>query len=91
MTDPDDDADREQFSIAVFYRDGGWHYIARWIDGKTAVREFRATCESPPARAGLFARIIATDGGDFTVLEWQHGVGYTFPPELVERTGGPRQ
>src|SRR5262245_51120828 len=78
-----DNGDREQFSIAVFHADGGHYYVERWIDDETAMRRFKRICESPFARAGVWARIIVTDGGDFTCMEWQHGKGYTFPPELT--------
>src|SRR5262245_31748440 len=80
--DPDDGG--EQFSVAVFYPDGRYFYGDRWIDAKTAVRRFKQVCESPLARAGVWARIIVTDGGDFTCMEWKHGEGYTYPPELVK-------
>jgi len=83
MTDPDDDPDRPQYSIAVFYPDGRYFYGDRQIDAETAVRRFKRACESPLARAGVWARIIVTDGGDFTNMEWKHGEGYTYPPELV--------
>jgi len=83
MADPDDDPEREEFSIAAFYPNGRYHYLERWITGEAAVRYFKRLCESPLARAGHYARIIVTDGGDFTCMEWKHGEGYTYPPELV--------
>ena len=93
MTDiaADDDGEPEggeQYSIAIFFPGGGYIYAARWIDGEAAVRQFRTICESVPARAGVYARVIITDGGDFTNCEWKHGEGYTYPPELV-RFNGP--
>jgi len=91
MTDPDDDGEREQFSVAVFYPDGSHAYAERWIDGLAAVRRFRRLVESPAAGAGFIVRVIVTDGGDFTTMEWRFGLGYTYPPELVARTAGPRQ
>jgi len=87
-TDPDDDdPDREQYSVAIFFRDGRYFYAMRWVTGEVAVRGFRRFCEGPQARAGLWHRIIVTDGGDFTNMEWKHGEGYTYPPELVRFNG----
>jgi hypothetical protein len=30
---------------------------------------------------GTTARVIITDGGDYTTFEWQHGKGVVFPTE----------
>jgi len=87
MTDPDDDLEREQFSVAIFFPDGRYTYAVRWIAAGDAVRIFRTLCESVLAREGVYARIIVTDGGDFTSMEWVNGKGYTYPPELVRFNG----
>lgn len=85
----DDDDGGEQYSIAVFYPDGRYRYVERWITAEAAVRYFKRLCESPLARAGHYARIIMTDGGDFTNCEWKHGEGYTYPPELTRHNPAP--
>jgi len=86
-----DDDGGNQYAVAVFYLDESYEYVARWVDGETAVRTFKRMTESIAARCGLVRRVIVTDGGDNCNMEWIYGVGHTYPPELVARTGGPRQ
>ena len=86
MSDPDDDTTRPEFSVCVFSVDGTHHYECRFEHGRKAVETFIRICEkSGAAQIGLYTRVIVTDGGDNTNMEWKFGEGYTFPPELVER------
>ena len=34
---------------------------------------------NPIANTGMFHRIIVTDGGDSTILEWKYGKGIVHP------------
>ena len=94
MTTNGDDNDDDggcQYSVCVFYPDESYEYVARYVDGLTAVQTFKRMTECVGARCGLVRRVIVTDGGDCINMEWKFGPGHTYPPELVARTSGPRQ
>jgi len=61
--------------LGLSYRD------ASFVDADTAVHAAKAITDLPTARAGMVQRVIITDGGDFTVFEWRHGAGVTWPPQ----------
>jgi len=64
----------DEFSVVAFY-DAGWHeYIARELDAEDAVN-LAKSCTA----GACVERVIVTDGGDHTVLEWKRGEGVTFP------------
>jgi len=71
--------DRHEFSVCVFYPGGTYEYVKRWIKAEEAVRTFREWTESNMAKRGHLARIIVTDGGDCTNMEWKFGEGITYP------------
>jgi hypothetical protein len=68
-----------EYSVALFYRDGSWEYVRRFVMPEQAVQAAKAHCISIGGRTGLVQRVIITDGGDDCVFEWKHGQGVTFP------------
>lgn len=77
MTATEDD--RREFSVCQFFPDDSYEYVCRWVGAKEAVETAKRCTETVGARIGITRRIIVTDGGDFTVFEWQFGKGVTFP------------
>lgn len=72
-----------QYSVCQFFTDGSYEYFVRFVDGKTATEKFTACATSVGAIIGTTVRIILTDGGDMTNMEWVRGKGITFPPALL--------
>lgn len=72
---------RGEFSVYQFFSDDDYEEILRFVDPETAVLKAKALTESLGGRLGTTARIIITDGGDFTTFDWQHGKGVVFPTE----------
>ena len=74
-----------EFSVYQFFKDESIapECVAHHVDVPTAGNKFAHYTQSVGAKLGLVVRVIMTDGGDHTCMEWQHGRGVTFPPELV--------
>jgi len=81
----DYEAERPEFSVYVFYRDGSSHTEDEWrfLMPGPAMELFASLIKRPVTAIGWVERIIITDGGDFTCAEWVKGKGITFPPEAV--------
>jgi hypothetical protein len=69
----------ETFSVALFFPDDSYRYEARWLDAEEAANLARDCTRRPAALAGWIRRVIITDADDFTVFEWKHGEGVTYP------------
>jgi hypothetical protein len=65
-----------EFSVVEFYDDDYYAYVERWLDGESAVRLAKRRSDMATAKV---AKIIITDGGDYTVFQWERGKGVTFP------------
>lgn len=75
----------ERFDVVQFFRDGSYEFVERDLDVKAAVERFRSLSWSLGAQVGTTVRVIITDGGDFTVAQWEFGKGVTWPsPEGTE-------
>lgn len=72
--------ERDEFSVAVFFKDGSYAYQLRFVGGAEAVHCFKRQTETVAAKTGMVQKIIVTDGGDNTNAEWQFGKGITYPP-----------
>lgn len=72
-----------EFSVYQFFLDETCERIESFVDPQTAVETARRLTRTVGARLGTTARVIITDGLDFTCFEWQFGKGVTFPPESV--------
>jgi hypothetical protein len=68
-----------EFSVYQFFRDEMSERVLQFVDPKTAVECAKRLTESVGGRLGTTRRVIITDGGDYTVFEWKHGEGVTFP------------
>jgi hypothetical protein len=69
----------ETFSVALFFPDDRYRYEGRWLDAEEAVNLAKECTDRPAAQAGFIRRVIITDADDFTVFEWKHGEGVTYP------------
>ena len=73
----------DEFSVCQFFNDGSYEYVRRNVGAEEAVTAAKHYTENVAARMGMVARVIITDGGDYTVFEWKHGQGVTYPtPEM---------
>jgi len=70
-----------EFSVAQFFDDETYEYVRRFVTAGEAMVAARDYSRSVAARSGLIAKIIITDGGDYTVFQWERGKGITYPPE----------
>jgi hypothetical protein len=75
-----------EFSVCQFFKDERYEYTRRYVGPEEAVSAFKHYTTSVAAQLGIVKRVIITDGGDFTSMEWQHGKGITFP----EGVGGEK-
>ena len=74
-----------EFSVCQFFKGGEYDYECRNVDMETACRKFIFLTNNVSAKTGMTERVIITDRGDMTNMEWVHGKGITYPPELVGR------
>jgi len=73
---------RDEFSVYQFMNDDTCLPEVRFVDHETACNAFARLATNAAAKVGITRRVIITDGGDFTCMEWKYGEGVTFPPEL---------
>jgi len=69
------------FSVYVFFPDDSWQKEGEGLDVVGAMRLVSQLSHSVGARMGMVQRIIITDSGDSTCLEWKPGLGITFPKD----------
>jgi hypothetical protein len=72
-----------EFSVYQFFVDGSYERVREFVSGEEAVKAFMHYSSSVGAKIGTTVRVILTDGGDCTNMEWKHGEGITYPPELA--------
>ena len=68
-----------EYSVCEFFADDTHAYASRFVSMQQAVEQAMQLTRNVGARIGATTRIIVTDGGDDTVLEWQYGKGITWP------------
>lgn len=76
------------FSVCQFFEDDSYEYVRRNVSAEEAMKAFMHYCSSVGAQLGTTKRVIITDAGDCTNMEWIKGKGITFPLEFVGR--GPK-
>lgn len=78
--------ERAEFSVVLFFPDGTYEYVKRFVGAEEAVRTAKdySTSTRPAVLLGFIKRIIITDGGDCTVFEWRAGEGVTFPAKSAD-------
>ena len=81
-----DEVERDEFSVYAFRRDGTYWRELSFVSAERAVSHAKYLTEHRFALSGYIARIIITDGGDYTVFEWRFVNGVTYPPRQ-ERSG----
>ncbi len=69
----------DEFSVCQFFVDGSCEYVRRYVSGKDAVEALKHYINSVGAQIGTTVRVIVTDGGDCTCVEWLYGKGFTYP------------
>jgi hypothetical protein len=74
-----------EFSVCQFFIDGNWEYVRRYVGIEEAMRAFIHYTTNIATKLGVVERVIITDGGDFTNMEWKKDDGITYPPEAVGR------
>jgi hypothetical protein len=77
----------ETFNVVQFFPDGTHEAIRERVGAQEAVETARdyTLATRPGVILGAIQRVIITDSDDFTVFEWKHGEGVTFPPESAGR------
>jgi hypothetical protein len=76
-----------EFNVVQFYSDkagplaGKHEFVRRYVTAEEAVLAARHYTDNVACRTGIIDRVIITDGGDFTVFQWEYGKGVTFPPK----------
>lgn len=78
-----------EFSVCQFFLDDNYEYVRRWVSPEEAMEAFRFFTNNVAARAGLTKRVIITDGGDCTNMEWEYGKGIVYPPPKEQHHGRP--
>lgn len=71
-----------EFSVYQFFPDGQYEKVREFVDAEEAMKAFQHYCTSVGARIGTTVRVIITDGGDSTNMEWKKGEGIVFPENL---------
>lgn len=84
LLDALDDPEREQFSVYIFYDDGSYEAVERYVKLEPA-KEIMERLVSTNLK--LWNRLIITDGGDFIVFEWKEGQGVTWPKLQGNKNG----
>lgn len=80
-----------EFSVVQFFAkpDGTYEYVRRFVTSEEAFEAFVHYTNNVATSLGVIERVIITDGGDFTNMEWIRGKGITFPPEAVGKVLRP--
>lgn len=68
-----------EFSVCQFFEDKSYEYVRRYVSAEEAVKAFKHYTTCVGAQIGTTKRVIITDGGDCTNMEWKFGEGITFP------------
>jgi hypothetical protein len=72
-----------EFSVIQFFKGGGSEKVREFVSAEEAIKAFNHYTNNVASRVGIISRVILTDGGDCINMEWIHGKGVTFPPELA--------
>ena len=75
----DKEKDKERFSVCQFFPDDTYEYVRKNVPLDEATKAFKHYTSSVGAKMGMTNRVIITDEGDCTVLEWINGKGIVFP------------
>jgi hypothetical protein len=70
-----------EFSVCQFFDNDTFEYVRRYVSAEEAMQAFIHYTNSVATKLGMVERVIITDGGDCTNMEWKKGEGITYPPE----------
>jgi hypothetical protein len=70
--------------VYKFFPNGRYVSVRRWVKVEDAAKIASDTIKSQEAGDGRIVKVIITDGGDCTVLEWNFGLGVVWPPIVRE-------
>lgn len=73
----------ELFSVYQFFENDTQEQVRCNVSAEEAVEAFQHYTNNVAARTGITKRVIITDQLDCTNMEWIHGKGITYPPELT--------
>lgn len=74
----------DTYSVVQFFKGGGHEYVRNSVSPEEAVKAFNHYTSNVACKVGIISRVIITDSGDHIAMEWQHGLGITFPPPNTE-------
>jgi hypothetical protein len=70
---------RDEYSVCQFFTDGSYEYVRRYVSAEEAVKAFKHYAGGNVAsKMGIVERVIITNGGDMTNLEWRYGKGFSY-------------
>jgi hypothetical protein len=69
----------ETFNVVQFFTDDSHEYVLRRVPAQVAVQKAHSLATSVGAQIGTTKRVIVTDTGDLTNLDWINGKGLVFP------------
>ena len=68
-----------EFSVCQFFTNETHEWVRRNVDAETAVKAFHHYTNNVAVKiGGIVERVIITDGGGFTNIEWRAGKGFTY-------------
>jgi hypothetical protein len=71
-----------EFSVYQFFENDTYEKVREFVSAEEAVKAFYHYTNNVASKMGVTVRVIITDGGDSTTMEWKFGEGITFPPEV---------
>ena len=71
-------AGSSEFSVCQFFDNDTHEYVRRYVTAEEAVNAFFHYTNNVAVKMGIVEKVIITDGGDFTVYQWEKGKGITF-------------
>jgi hypothetical protein len=70
-----------EYSVYQFFPDGQYEKVREFVSAEEAMEAFIHYTTCVTAKIGIPCRVIITDGGDNTNMEWVYGQGIVYPPQ----------
>jgi len=71
-----------EFSVWQDFSNGTREQVRLRVSPEAAIEAFKHYTDCIGSRLGMTERVIIVDGDDYVNMEWKHGEGIVFPPEL---------
>ncbi len=81
---PTEEPEAGEFNVWQFFVNNTHECVRDHVSARSAVIAFHHYTRSVAVQMGVVERVIIEDGDGYTTLEWVHGKGITFPPELAK-------